>query len=86
MIAELLIALQLLRGAEFASVSPKTTATPTPAKTPTPSLAGDLGFVGEITTITQPVVGVGLTPKEASRAYLEAATGIKEQIGTGGRF
>ena len=59
MIAELLIALQLLKGAEFASVSPKTTATPTPAKTPTPgskaSLAGDLGFVGQITTITMPV-------------------------------
>jgi len=62
MIAELLVALQLLRGAEFASVSPTTATPPTPApvaKTPTPgskaSLAGDLGFVGQITTITMPV-------------------------------
>ena len=54
MIAELLIALQLLRGAEFASVSPKTTATLTPAKTKA-SLAGDLSFGGQITTITMPV-------------------------------
>lgn len=60
MIAELLIALQLLRGAEIATVSP-TTATPPkpPAKTTTPgstaSLAGDLSFGGQITTITMPV-------------------------------
>ena len=59
MIAELLVALQLLRGVEFASVSPTTATPPTPAKTPTlgskASLAGDLSFGGQITTITMPV-------------------------------
>jgi hypothetical protein len=55
----LLVALQLLRGADFASVSPTTATASTPAKTTTAgskaSLAGDLNFVGQITTITMPV-------------------------------
>tara|TARA_R110002073_G_scaffold317558_1_gene491029 strand:+ start:2148 stop:2426 length:279 start_codon:yes stop_codon:yes gene_type:complete len=92
MLAELLLIVDLLNSPSFRS---------TPVEQVTPqakpqavkhtegsgaSLGGVLDFVGPITTITQPVVGVGLTPKEANRVYLEAATGIKEQIGTGGRF
>ena len=77
MLAELLLIVDLLNSPSFRS---------TPVEGSGASLGGVLDFVGPITTITQPVVGVGLTPKEANRVYLEAATGIKEQIGTGGRF
>jgi len=94
MLAELLLIVDLLNSPSFRS-TPVEQVTPPPQAKPQAvkhtegsgaSLGGVLDFVGPITTITQPVVGVGLTPKEANKVYLEAATGIKEQIGTGGRF
>ena len=86
MIAELMIILDLLkRRADTPSSTPTPTG-PTRAKTVTPgskaSLGGALNFVGPIKTITQPVIGVGLTPKEASKTYLQGGTGKPESIAT----
>ena len=94
MIAELLLIVELLKKSSSFGRS-----TPTTAQPPTPkpqavkhtegsgaTLGGFLDYTGKIEKITQPVVGVGLTPKEASEAYLQAGTGRPEKIGTGGRF
>ena len=95
MIAELLLIVELLKKSSFVGhgVSPSTAQPPTPKPQAVKhtegsgaTLGGFLDYTGKIEKITQPVVGVGLTPKEASEAYLQAGTGRPEKIGTGGRF
>ena len=71
------------------AVSPKaptTTTAVTQTEGSLSNLAGGLFGVGPITEIKQPVVLPKLTQQQATTAYLQAATGKPEKIGTGGRF
>ena len=94
MIAELLLIVELLKkSSSFGRSTPPTAQPPTPKPQAVKhtegsgaTLGGFLDYTGKIEKITQPVVGVGLTPKEASEAYLQSGTGRPEKIGTGGRF
>jgi len=95
MIFELFLITELLRNTvgtpSSTVVVPSPTPTPVPtAVTPTKgsgaSLVGDLFAVGEITEIKQSFTLPPLAPSEVATAYLEAATGRPEKIGTGGRF
>ena len=52
----------------------------------TANLAAGLFRVGPITEIKQSFELPTMTPQQTATAYLEAATGRPEKIGTGGRF
>ena len=87
MIAELLLITDLLKGN---TQTPFVPSTKPPAvrqtKGSTANLAAGLFGIGPITEIKQSFELPTITPQQASTAYLEAATGRPEKIGTGGRF
>ena len=85
MIAELFLILDLLPDTVQTNGTPKSPAVK-PTKGSTANLAAGLFGIGPITEIKQPVVLPALTPQQAATAYLQAATGRPEKIGTGGRF
>ena len=85
MIAELFLILNLLPDTVQTNGTPKSPAVK-PTKGSTANLAAGLFKIGPITEIKQPVVLPKLTPQQAATAYLQAATGRPEKIGTGGRF
>ena len=84
MIAELFFIVDLLGKSSFGSTPP--TSQPKQQAKKHKQVSLNLGYVGKIEKITQPVTGVYLTPREAANAYLKAGTGRPEKIGTGGRF
>lgn len=85
MIAELFLILDLLPDTVQTNGTPKSPAVK-PTKGFTANLAAGLFKIGPITKIKQPVVLPKLTQQQAATAYLQAATGRPEKIGTGGRF
>ena len=85
MIAELFLILDLLPDTVQTNGTPKSPAVK-PTKGSTANLAAGLFGIGPITEIKQQVVLPALTPQQAATAYLQAATGRPEKIGTGGRF
>ena len=85
MIAELFLILDLLPDTVQTNGTPKSPAVK-PTKGSTANLAAGLFRIGPITEIKQPVVLPKLTQQQAATAYLQAATGRPEKIGTGGRF
>jgi len=85
MIAELFLILDLLPDTVQTNGTPKSPAVK-PTKGSTANLAAGLFKIGPITEIKQPVVLPKLTQQQAATAYLQAATGRPEKIGTGGRF
>jgi hypothetical protein len=85
MIAELFLILDLLPDTVQTNGTPKSPAVK-PTKGSTANLAAGLFGIGPITEIKQPVVLPKLTQQQAATAYLQAATGRPEKIGTGGRF
>lgn len=85
MIAELFLILNLLPDTVQTNGTPKSPAVK-PTKGSTANLAAGLFGIGPITEIKQPVVLPKLTQQQAATAYLQAATGRPEKIGTGGRF
>jgi|TARA_R110000751_G_scaffold9267_1_gene35196 hypothetical protein len=84
MIAELFLILDLLPDTVQPNGTPKSPAVK-PTKGSTANLAAGLFGIGPITEIKQPVA-ITITPQQAATAYLQAATGRPEKIGTGGRF
>ena len=84
MIAELFLLLDLLPDTVQTNGTPKSPAVK-PTKGSTANLAAGLFGIGPITEIKQPVA-ITITPQQAATAYLQAATGRPEKIGTGGRF
>ena len=84
MIAELFLILDLLPDTVQPNGTPKSPAVK-PTKGSTANLAAGLFGIGPITEIKQPVA-IKITPQQAATAYLQAATGRPEKIGTGGRF
>ena len=84
MIAELFLLLDLLPDTVQINGTPKSPAVK-PTKGSTANLAAGLFKIGPITEIKQPVA-ITITPQQAATAYLQAATGRPEKIGTGGRF
>ena len=88
MIAELLLIMDLLKAnTQTPPFVPSTKPTAVkPTKGSTANLAAGLFKIGPITEIKQPVVLPKLTQQQAATAYLQAATGRPEKIGTGGRF
>ena len=84
MIAELFLILDLLPDTVQPNGTPKSPAVK-PTKESTANLAAGLFGIGPITEIKQPVA-ITITPQQAATAYLQAATGRPEKIGTGGRF
>ena len=84
MIAELFLILDLLPDTVQTNGTPKSPAVK-PTKGSTANLAAGLFGIGPITEIKQPVA-ITITPQQAATAYLQAATGRPEKIGTGGRF
>ena len=87
MIAELFLILDLLGDTVDTPISPS--AKPQAVrqtKGSTANLAAGLFRVGPITEIKQSFELPTITPQQAATAYLEAATGRPEKIGTGGRF
>ena len=85
MIAELFLILDLLPDTVQTNGTPKSPAVK-PTKGSTANLAAGLFGIGPITEIKQSLVLPTLTPQEQATAYLQAATGRPEKIGTGGRF
>ena len=85
MIAELFLILDLLPDTVQTNGTPKSPAVK-PTKGSTANLAAGLFGIGPITEIKQSFVFPTLTPQEKATAYLQAATGRPEKIGTGGRF
>ena len=87
MIAELLLIMDLLKAnTQTPPFTPSTKPTAVkPTKGSTANLAAGLFGIGPITEIKQPVA-ITITPQQAATAYLQAATGRPEKIGTGGRF
>jgi hypothetical protein len=89
MIAELYLIMDLLRGTvgdtpiSPPSVKPQAVKQTKGSKA---NLAAGLFEVGPITTISQSFELPTMTPQQVATAYLEAATGRPEKIGTGGRF
>ena len=87
MIAELLLIMDLLKANTQTPFVPSTKPTAVkPTKGSTANLAAGLFGIGPITEIKQSFELPTMTPQQASTAYLEAATGRPEKIGTGGRF
>ena len=89
MIGELFLITELLKQTVGTPNSTSKAPSPIPyeAVTPKPaSLVGDLFAVGPTTEIKQSFTLPPLAPSEVATAYLEAATGRPEKIGTGGRF
>ena len=87
MIAELFLIMDLLGDTVDTPISPS--AKPQAVrqtKGSTANLAAGLFRVGPITEIKQSFELPTITPQQAATAYLEAATGRPEKIGTGGRF
>ena len=84
MIAELFLILDLLPDTVQPNGTPKSPAVK-PTKGTTANLAAGLFGIKPITEIKQPVA-ITITPQQAATAYLQAATGRPEKIGTGGRF
>ena len=89
MIAELFLVMDLLKGTvgdtpiSPPSVKPQAVKQTKGSKA---NLAAGLFKVGPITTISQSFELPTMTPQQVATAYLEAATGRPEKIGTGGRF
>ena len=86
MIAELFLIMDLLGDTVDTPISPS--AKPQAVrqtKGSTANLAAGLFRVGPITEIKQSFELPTMTPQQAATAYLEAATGRPEKIGTGGR-
>ena len=95
MIAELFLILDLLgdnvyvrTNGDTPIVSPRPTKPQAVKQTKgsTANLAAGLFRVGPITEIKQSFELPTMTPQQTATAYLEAATGRPEKIGTGGRF
>ena len=87
MIAELFLILDLLGDNVYVRTNGDTPiVSPRPTKLSTANLAAGLFRVGPITEIKQSFELPTITPQQAATAYLEAATGRPEKIGTGGRF
>tara|TARA_R110002049_G_scaffold9331_1_gene47711 strand:- start:260 stop:523 length:264 start_codon:yes stop_codon:yes gene_type:complete len=87
MIAELFLILDLLGDDVYVRTNGDTPiVSPRPTKLSTANLAAGLFRVGPITEIKQSFELPTITPQQAATAYLEAATGRPEKIGTGGRF
>ena len=88
MIAELFLILDLLGDdVYFRTTKADTPIVSTrPTKLSTANLAAGLFRVGPITEIKQSFELPTMTPQQTATAYLEAATGRPEKIGTGGRF
>ena len=87
MIAELFLILDLLGDDVYVRTNGDTPiVSPRPTKRSTANLAAGLFRVGPITEIKQSFELPTITPQQAATAYLEAATGRPEKIGTGGRF
>ena len=87
MIAELFLILDLLGDDVYVRTNGDTPiVSPRPTKLSTANLAAGLFRVGPITEIKQSFELPTMTPQQAATAYLEAATGRPEKIGTGGRF
>ena len=84
MIAELFLILDLLPDTVQPNGTFKSPAVK-PTKGSTANLAAGLFGIGPITEIKQPVA-ITIPPQQAATAYLQAATGRPEKIGTGGRF
>ena len=87
MIAELFLIMDLLGDTVDTPISPS--AKPQAVrqtKGSTANLAAGLFRVGPITEIKQSFELPTMTPQQTATAYLEAATGRPEKIGTGGRF
>jgi len=85
MIAELYLILDLLKDTVGDTpISPPSAVRQT--KGSKANLAAGLFKVGPITTISQSFELPTMTPQQVATAYLEAATGRPEKIGTGGRF
>ena len=89
MITELFLIMDLLRGTvgdtpiSPPSVKPQAVRQTIGSKA---NLAAGLFKVGPITEIKQSFILPEFTPQQVATAYLEAATGRPEKIGTGGRF
>ena len=87
MIAELFLILDLLGDDVYVRTNGDTPiVSPRPTKLSTANLAAGLFRVGPITEIKQSFELPTMTSQQAATAYLEAATGRPEKIGTGGRF
>ena len=87
MIAELFLILDLLGDDVYVRTNGDTPiVSPRPTKLSTANLAAGLFRVGPITEIKQSFELPTMTPQQTATAYLEAATGRPEKIGTGGRF
>jgi len=84
MIAELYLILDLLKDTVDTPISPPLAVRQT--KGSKANLAAGLFKVGPITEIKQSFILPEFTPQQVATAYLEAATGRPEKIGTGGRF
>ena len=88
MIGELFLITELLKQTVGTPKSTSKAPSPIPYEAPPKpaALVGDLFAVGATTEIKQAFTLPPLAPSEVATAYLEAATGRPEKIGTGGRF
>ena len=83
MIAEVILITELLRNTVGTPKSTSRAPSPIPYEAPA---TRNLFAVGPTTEIKQSFTLPPLAPSEVATAYLEAATGRPEKIGTGGRF
>ena len=83
MIAEVILITELLRNTVGTPKSTSRAPSPIPYEAPA---TRNLLAVGATTEIKQSFTLPPLAPSEVATAYLEAATGRPEKIGTGGRF
>ncbi len=84
MIGELFLITELLK--QTVGTPNSTSKAPSPIPYEAPATPRNLFAVGPTTEIKQSFTLPPLAPSEVATAYLEAATGRPEKIGTGGRF